>query len=60
MHYHTYRITHIAAFVTPVVEHWLNETGITKAVLSNILSMGWFVIKTPRRENLLNIFLFHL
>ena len=69
MHHHTERITHTTAFVTPVVEHWLEReiaiigqinlvgkvsgceiqhvpfetdtTGVTKAVVCAILSVGW-------------------
>ena len=32
MHHPTDRIAHTTAFVTPVVEHWLDREGFTKAL----------------------------
>ena len=42
MHHHTDRITHTAAFVTPVVEHWL-EREIAQWVRGTICGSCTFV-----------------
>ena len=53
MHHPTDRIVHTMAFVTPVVEDWLEReiaqwvqhfmTGVTKDVVCAILSVGWCI-----------------
>ena len=42
MHHPTDRIAHTTAFVTPVVEHWLERstTGASKAVIYDIFSVA--------------------
>ena len=47
MHHPTDRITHTTAFVTPVVEHWLERENVTKVIEGNVLF-----------NNALNTFLF--
>ena len=40
MHHPTDRIIHTTAFVTPVVEDWLEQDIVTNAVLLNTLKLG--------------------
>ena len=42
MHHPTDRITHTTAFVTPVVEHWLNGS-----MLESLLMVWWVIGSIP-------------
>ena len=55
MHNPIDRIIHTTAFITPVVEHWLEQeiaisrtsqcsmTDVTKDMICTILSVGWYI-----------------
>ena len=43
MHHPTDRIAHTTVFVTPVVEHWQEQDGITK----DVVGTGMVHIKEP-------------
>ena len=47
MHHPTYRITHTTAFVTPVVEHWLERENIPT---SGVLKTTYVVLHIVTRE----------
>ena len=49
MHHPTDRITHATAFVTPVVEHWL-EREIAQCLLGRIQECVYTIKKTRRKE----------
>ena len=49
MHHPTDRITHTVAFVTPVVEHWL-EREIAQWVNQEVTDWGWIGISHVRTK----------
>ena len=52
MHHPTYRITHTTAFVTPVVEHWLEREIAKWGKLQRQLTLLWlqFVLDNNYRK----------